>query len=76
MTSIRNIYNNSYTFFCIMNNGSMILLQLFPHISKQYDRYGKNKELYNINSASLFNLCLTLYIIALHFDNLLLTFDM
>ena len=54
----------------------MLLLYVFPHISAQYVRYGKNREQYNINNADRFNKCLILYKIPTVFDNFDLTNDM
>ncbi len=54
----------------------MLLLYVFPHISAQYVRYGKNREQYNMNNADRFNKYLTLYKIPTVFANFDLTNDM
>ena len=51
----------------------MFELYVFPYTSQQYERYGRNKETYNIIPDPLSNKCFALCIITMLFDNLDLT---
>ena len=53
----------------------MFELYVFPHTSQQYERYGRNREKYNIMPDLLSNKCFALCIIAMLFDNLDYDYD-